>query len=163
MRMNNSKFHLRDDIEQVVKTLGIDRSRFYEYAKQRYESVLERFYQELFEFPRRQMKYVYYPWTNIRKKWQRVDAVGFLQHDGDWVSYLQKVRALLPSSDDRKLYLITSEDFVYEGYPAEIFAVLGEADSMPDDFYILSPKFEWFLVYCDDGDCAVLYQKGEKQ
>ncbi|MBR5370776.1 MAG: hypothetical protein IK130_01030 [Oscillospiraceae bacterium] len=160
--MQKRKLYLRDEIEQAVKTLGIDRTRFYEYSKQRYESVLNRFYEEVFTLPRRQLSQIT-PWTKIRKIWQRVDAVGFLQHDGDWSTYLKKVRALLPCPEDCKLYLITSEDFVYEGYPAEIFSVIDEAECMMDDFYILSPKFEWFLLYCDDGDCAVLYEKGEKQ
>ena len=155
--MKRKPFLLRNEIEQSVKALGIDRTRFYEYSKQRYETVLSRFYQEMFELPRRQMQYEFYPWTHIRKKWQRVDCVGLLQHDGDWASYLEKVHKMLPCPDDCKIYLITAEDFVYEGYPPEIISVLSETDSMLFDFYLVSTKFDWFLVYCDDGDCAVLY------
>ena len=161
MHMAQQTHTLRDEIERTVKRLQIDRTRFYEYSKQRYENILSRFYQEMFELPRRQMQYQFYPWTNIRKKWQRAESVGLLQHDGDWASYLEKVRGLLPVSDDAKLYLITAEDFVYEGCPPEIIRVLAEADLWLLDFYLVSAKFEWFVVYCDDGDCATLYRKGE--
>lgn len=150
---------LRDEIEENVKALGLDRTRFYEYSKQRYEDILKQFYQTFFDLPRRQLQYEFYPWRNIRKKWKRRDAVGWLQHDGDWMSYLMKIRAILPCADDKKLLLITSDDFVYEGYPQEVFAVLGEATGLLQDFYLVSPKFEWLVVYSDDADCATLYEK----
>ena len=70
-----------------------------------------------------------------------------------------KIRAILPCADDKKLLLITSDDFVYEGYPQEVFAVLGEATGLLQDFYLVSPKFEWLVVYSDDADCATLYEK----
>ena len=76
---------LRDEIEENVKALGLDRTRFYEYSKQRYEDILKQFYQTFFDLPRRQLQYEFYPWRNIRKKWKRRDAVGWLQHDGDWM------------------------------------------------------------------------------
>lgn len=150
---------LRDEIEENVKALGLDRTRFYEYSKQRYEDILKQFYQTFFDLPRRQLQYEFYPWRNIRKKWKRRDAVGWLQHDGDWMSYLMNIRAILPCADDKKLLLITSDDFVYEGYPQEVFAVLGEATGLLQDFYLVSPKFEWLVVYSDDADCATLYEK----
>ena len=151
---------LRDEIEETVKMLGIDRARFSEYSKQRYEDILKKFYQTFFDLPRRQLAYSFYPWTNIRKQWVRTDCAGYLQHDGDWLSYLEKVRRLVPAADDRKLLLITSDDFVYEGFPQEIFAVLGEVTTgLLRDFYLVSPKFDWLIVYSDDADCASMHER----
>lgn len=159
--MKTPKELVRDEIEENVKALGIDRTRFYEYSKQRYEDILSQFYQTFFNLPRRQLQYHYYPWTNIRKKWKQTDAAGYLQQNSGWIGYLEKVRAMVPCADDRKLLLITSGDFVYEGYPPEIFAVIGESTDLLQDFYLVSPKFDWLIVYCDDADCACLYEPAQ--
>ncbi|MBQ6040859.1 MAG: hypothetical protein IJL32_08825 [Oscillospiraceae bacterium] len=150
---------LRDEIEETVKALGIDRTRFYEYSKQRYEDILKQFYQTFFDLPRRQLQYEFYPWTNIRRQWKKTRSSGYQRENGGWNGFLEEIHRLLPADDDRKLLLITSNDFVYEGYPQEIFAVLGEATGLLQDFYLVSPKFEWLVVYSDDADCATLYEK----
>lgn len=150
---------LRNEIEEHVKALGIDRTRFYEYSKQRYEDILNRFYRTFFDSPRRQQEYAFYPWTNIRKAWKPTDCAGYVPQDGRWAGYLETVRRLVPCPDDKKLLLITGDDFVYEGYPPEAFVVLAEASYLLRDFYLVSAKFEWLLVYSDDADCATLYQK----
>ena len=55
--------------------------------------------------------------------------------------------------------MILSEEWVYEGYADEIFKVLSETDGLLEDFYIASKKFDWFISYFFDGECAVVYYK----
>ena len=38
------RYWSRDEIEETVKSLGIDRSRFYEYSKTDYQKVINQFY-----------------------------------------------------------------------------------------------------------------------
>ena len=59
---------------------------------------------------------------------------------------------------DTKLYMILSQGWVYEGYLKEILDVLGETDVLLEDFYIVSPVFDWMVAYCEDGESAALYR-----
>ena len=54
--------------------------------------------------------------------------------------------------------MILSQGWVYEGYIKEILDVLGETDGLLEDFYIVSPEFDWMIAYCDDGESAALYR-----
>lgn len=40
--------------------------------------------------------------------------------------------------------------WVYEMFPNEIIAVIDESDPSPDDFYIVSKKFEWLISECHE-------------
>ena len=78
--------------------------------------------------------------------------------NGNWNTFLQHVNNLVEQNDNRKLYMILSQGWVYEGYKKEIFDVLSETDYLLEDFYIVSPDFDWTISYCDDGETAVLYK-----
>ena len=52
----------------------------------------------------------------------------------------------LTINTDQKLFLILSDGWVYEGYVDEIFKVLNKIDSHIE-FFILSKKFDWFIVH----------------
>ena len=48
---------------------------------------------------------------------------------------------------------------MYEGYIDTIIDVLGEADGLLEDFYVVTPQFDKFAAYSDDGGCLVFYKK----
>ena len=57
-----------------------------------------------------------------------------------------------------KLFLITDEGWVYEGYADEIFQIMNNT-SCNYDFYIVSSKFDWFIAVSDIEDNATMYRK----
>lgn len=69
--------------------------------------------------------------------------------------YFDRVGELIPREDrDKKLFLILSQGWVYEGHAEEILLVLSELSCL-EDAYILSAKYKWVICHCDDGECAV--------
>ena len=40
----------------------------------------------------------------------------------------------------------------------KILDVLGETDGLLEDFYIVSPEFDWMIAHCDEGEIAALYK-----
>ena len=76
-----------------------------------------------------------------------------------WECMLGKIKECLSYDWKKKVYLILSQGWVYEGYIDSIIDVLGEADGFLEDFYIVPPQFDRFAGYCDDGGCLVFYEK----
>lgn len=148
---------VRDEVERIVKEKGIDRSRFCEFPKLKYEEILEKFY---FTFCDREN---YTPFVisfergelHFRSNLESVCIAGVLQ-SRNWSDYLNTIKCEI--SDSGKLFLILF-GWVYEGYTEEIINVLREAKEWADCFYILSPKFDWFIVHDYIEECAVLYSK----
>ena len=57
----------------------------------------------------------------------------------------------------KKLFLILSEGWVYEGHIDEMFNVLRNITYITD-FYIVSNKFDWFIAVNDMEDYAAIYK-----
>lgn len=151
---------IREEIETIVKENDIDRKRFYEYSKFAYSDVLKRFYYSFADYeayPYDPRNGLYYCWLHFRKELKITASIRCFNFE--WSANLQKLKHLMPDVKDKKLYLILSENWVYEGYIDEIISVLNETDMLLEDFYIVSQKYDWFVSYCDDGDCAVIYRK----
>ncbi len=72
---------------------------------------------------------------------------------------LAELKEQLPYDWEKKVYLILSDGWVYEGYIDTIIDVLGEADGLLEDFYVVTPQFDKFAAYSDDGGCLVFYKK----
>mgnify|MGYP003443393219 FL=1 len=55
--------------------------------------------------------------------------------------------------------MILSDGWVYEGYIEEILSVLAETDGLVEDFYIVTPEYDKFAMYCSDGDSISIFEK----
>lgn len=145
---------VRDEIETVVKEKGISRQRFHEFSKTGWQDIINRFYYTFIDHKCLRRKELAYAWRlHFRQGLEHSEPVIY---SGD--SYFEEVMELIPAEDrDKKLFLILSEGWVYEGYAREIFDILPEL-FYPEDAYILSPRFCWVICHCGDGESAVLYR-----
>lgn len=149
------KYWIRDEIEEIIKEENINRKRLGEYSKFKYEDVIKRFYYTYMDYEKYPQIELAYSWLHFRDSLQKEDNIYV---DGDWKQFLHRVGALGEGKEDTKLYMILSQGWVYEGYLKEILDVLGETDSLLEDFYIVSPVFDWMIAYCEDGESAALYR-----
>lgn len=154
LKNNPLKYWIRDEIEEIIKE-NIDRKRFGEYSKFKYEDVIKQFYYTYMNYERYPKIELSYCWLHFRDSIQKEDNIYV---DGDWKRFLHRVGELLEEKEDTKLYMILSQGWVYEGYIKEILDVLGETDSLLEDFYIVSLVFDWMIAYCEDGESAALYR-----
>lgn len=156
------RYWIRDEIEEIIKEENIDRSKFHEVSKYSYEKILRKFYYTFFEYDRN-VRYtepekinLSYAWLYFRKDLNKSDTVYW---DNE---YSEEIKNLVPEySDGKSCFMILSESWVYEGEISEILKVLSETDSLLEDFYIVSKKFDWVIVYCEDGDCALRVDSGK--
>lgn len=148
---------VRDEIENIVKERSIDRSRFCEFPKQKYEEITEKFYLTFCDRKNFTPSVISFEREGLhfRSNLESVCIAGVLQSK-NWSDYLNSIKSEV--SDSGKLFLILF-GWVYEGYAEEIINVLCEAEEWADFFYILSPKFDWFIVHDYIDECAVLYRK----
>ncbi len=151
-----ARYWIRTEIEEIVKEKSIDRKRFYEYPKTKYQKVINRFYYAFVDSKKHPGVELSYCWLHFREELNKIDCV----HEAvGWKCMLEKIKERLPYDWNKKLYLILSDGWVYEGYIDSIIDVLGEVDGLLDDFYIVTPQFDKFAAYCDDGGCLVFYEK----
>lgn len=148
---------VRDEIERIVKEKSIDRSRFCEFSKLKYEEILKKFYfsfcdnknftPSAISFERGGLHFL----GNLKNSC----IAGVLQSK-DWSDYLNTIKGEI--RDCGKLFLILF-GWVYEGYSNDIFGVLNEAGEWANRFYIVSPKFDWVIVHDYIEERAVIYRK----
>lgn len=150
------KYWIRTEIEEIVKEKSIDRNLFYEYSKTKYQKVINKFYYTFVDYEKYQEINLNYCWLNFRKELNKIDLIS---DNIGWKCMLAKIKELLCYDWNKKVYLILSEGWVYEGYIDSIINVLNEVDGLLDDFYIVTPQFDKFAAYCDDGGCLVFYEK----
>jgi hypothetical protein len=94
-----------------------------------------------------------YVWLNFRDNLKKV----YSQYD--WEKALDGIKQYFDRIGSRKLFLILSDGWVYEGYINEIISVVSEIDGTTiEDFYIVSPKFDSFDMFCSDGDCFNIFE-----
>lgn len=149
------KYWIRDEIEEIIREEHIDGSRFGEFSKLKYEKIIKRFHYTFTDYEKYPKSELMYCWLHLRTSLNKGNNIYV---GGDWKQFLQQVKALIEQNEDRKLYMILSQGWVYEGFVKEIFDVLGETDGLLEDFYIVSPDFDWMISYCDDGESAALYR-----
>lgn len=150
------RYWSRIEIEEIVKEKNIDRNRFYEYSKNKYQQVINNFYYSFADYKNHSKIELNYLWLHLRKELKKL----YCEYAGsDWKTSLCKIKELLVYNWNRKLYLILSDGWVYEGYIDEILSVLTETDGLIEDFYIVTPEYNKFAMYCDDGDCILIFEK----
>lgn len=150
----------RDEIEEIVKKENINRSRFTEFSKLQYDNIIKKFYYAFSDYSHFASDTV--PLTRKRLH-IRNSIVCFLivgiYLTGNWTEYLNTIKSAMSLNANEKLFLILSEGWVYEGYADEIFKVLNKTDVWCEDFFIVSKKFDWFIVHDWIDWCAFMYQK----
>lgn len=150
------KYWVRTEIEEIVKEKSVDRKLFYEYSKTQYQKVINSFYYAFVEYEKYPRVELSYCWLHFREELKVIDCVS---ETVGWNCMLAKIKGRLSYDWNKKIYLILSQGWVYEGYIDSIIEVLDEVDGLLEDFYIVTPQFDKFAAYCDDGGCLVFYEK----
>lgn len=148
---------VRDEIEHIIKEKAIDRSKFCEFPKLKYKEILEKFYFTFCDHKNFTPYEISFERGGLHfgNNLEVYCISGVLQSE-NWSDYLGKIESEIQNGG--KLILILS-GWVYEGYTEEIISVLCEVEEWADCFYIVSPKFDWFIVHDYIDECAVLYRK----
>lgn len=153
------RYEVRDEAEQTVKNLNIDRANFHEAPKNEWENVIKRFYYTFIDYKKHPEITLKYLWLHFRD-----DLVySHIQHwynIGDWEEFVGYIDKLIPKKDrPNEYYYINDCGWVYEGKLPEIIKVLGDCTGRVEDFYILPKRerFDWAVCYCGDGDCMGIY------
>lgn len=153
------RYSLRDETEQSVKDLRINRENFHEVSKLEYEGVIKRFYYTFCDYANRPEICLDMLCLRFRPELHRSKPVP--NRDMNWIEFIAKIDEIIPEDRPDEFYFMNSFGWVYEGKLPEIMRVLEDASNLLEDFYILPKKarFAWVLCYCGDGDCMVLYTK----
>lgn len=150
------KYWIRAEIEEIIKEKPIDRKLFYEYSKTKYRNIINRFYYAFVDYEKYPKIELSYCWLHFR---QELKEIGCVSEAVGWECMLAKIKESMSYDWNKKLYFILSEGWVYEGYIDNIIDVLNEVDGWLEDFYIVTPQFDKFAAYSDDGQCLVFYEK----
>lgn len=150
------RYWSRIEIEEIIKEKNIDRTRFYEYSRNKYDKIIKNFYYSFVDYKDNSRIELSYMWLYFRKNLKKIYSE---YANSDWEASLYKIKTLFTYNWNRKLFLILSDGWVYEGYIDEILSVLAETDGLIHDFYIVTPEYDKFAMYCDDGDCISIYEK----
>lgn len=150
------RYWSRIEIEEIVKEKNIDRNRFYEYSKNKYQQVINNFYYSFADYKNHSKIELNYLWLHLRKELNKL----YCEYaSSDWEASLSKIKERLEYDWKKKIFLILSDGWVYEGFIDEILSVLIETDGLIEDFYIVTPEYDKFAMYCDDGDCILIFEK----
>jgi len=149
------KYWIRDEIEEIIKEENIDRNRFGEFSKLKYKDIIKKFYYTFIDYDKYPKIELSYCWLHLR---DTLTMEGRVFVNEDWNQFMQQVSNMIEQNKERKLYMLLSQGWVYEGHKKEIFNVLKETDYLLEDFYIFSSGFNWLISYCDDGEAAVFYR-----
>ena len=162
-RARNFRYEVRNEAEQSVKELNIDRANFHEAPKNEWESVIKRFYYTFIDREYSSKITLNCLWLRFRSD---LCYTGHIQngiHTADWTEFVGRIDGLIPKEDrPREYYYINDLGWVYEGKLPEIIQVLGDCSNMIEDFYILPKRerFDWVVCYCGDGDSMGIYLRG---
>lgn len=146
------RYEMRNEIENIIKEYGIDRTKFYEVAKNHYQEVIHKLYYSFCDYQKYPAIQLAYMWTRFRKELNRTDSIR--TNWRDWKNYISSIDDLVP---ERNLmayyYLIVDGGWIYEGRLDEIKKVLFEYPISMDDFYLFPKDYSWLINHCDDGAC----------
>ncbi len=155
MKQKPESYRTRDEVEEIIKKNNIDRSEFHEVSKYSYLNILRKFYYTFFDYDRnvryseQQKINLSYAWLHFRKDLNKSDIICLHYDDSD----IDSIKSFVPDySDNMECFCILAEGWVYEGKISAILNVIPEV-SMMTDYYIISKKFDWVVVNCEDGEC----------
>lgn len=151
--------YVRDEIEEIIKEKNIDRTRFHEFSKFRYQDIIRKFYYNFADYKNFTPSRIHLDFTYMHLRDNlETNCIDCFFRTYDWIEYMETVRAEI-SHITEKMYLIVAQGWVYEGYVNEIFDVLIETDWGVTDCYIVSSKFDWFIAISDIEDNVMMYKK----
>lgn len=151
-KKSGADYLVRDEIEKIVKEKRIPKERFAEFSKNSWQDIVKKFHSIFLDRKKHPTYDLSYCWLHFREGLESSEPVS-MRVNSD--VYFDRVGELIPLEDrDKKLFLILSQGWVYEGHAEEILLVLSELFYL-EDAYIVSPKFKWVICHCDDGECAV--------
>ena len=144
----------REEIEKIIKEEHIERNRFHEFSKLKYDEVIQKFYYSFCDYKQ-------FFTTTVTLSYRRLHFRSTLDHyavaglwsvNWDWEEYLSAIKSSMPSNDGQKLFLLLEEGWVYEGYADEMFRILKKIDYHMN-FFIISNQFDWFINhdYIEEG------------
>lgn len=157
------RYEVRNEAEQSIKDLKIDRASFHEAPKNEWESVIKRFYYTFIDYEKYPKIHLNYLWLHFREDLTYTGHIQYGTHTFGWMEFAGMIDGLIPKKNrPAEYYYINNSGWVYEGKLPEIIQVLGDCSGMVEDFYILPkrPRFDWVVCYCGDGDCMGIYLKG---
>ena len=156
------RYMVRNEAEQSIKDLNIDRANFHEVPKTEWERVIKRFYYTFMDYeydPKIQLGYV---WLKFREELHYAERIRYGVDITDWEKFVGKLDELIPKENrPAEYYYINDSGWVYEGKLPEIIRVLGDCSGLVEDFYILPKRgrFDWVVCYCGDGDCKSIIKR----
>ena len=156
------RYELRNETEQSVKDLNIDRANFHEVGKLDYEKIIKQFYYTFIDHEHYPEIHLSYLWLHFRGELKHSDHVQNGYHIKDWIEFIRKIDDIIPKENrPAEFYYMNDSGWVYEGKLPEIMRVLEDVSNLVEDFYILPKreKFDWVLCYCGDGDSMSLYSR----
>lgn len=148
--MENINYEIRNEIEKIIKEQKIDREKFHEVSKFKYEGVIQKLYYSFFNYQKYPEIQFGYMWVRLRDSLNFTSPV-YTSWD-DWDKYIDYLDRLIPVNNSLIFYyLLIDGGWVYEGTLPEIKKVLYEYPDWMDDFYLFSKKYEWLIIHCEDG------------
>lgn len=159
------RYEVRDEAEQSIKDLNIDRANFHEVGKLDYERIIKQFYYTFIDYEHHPDIHLHYLWLHFRGDLKQSELVRYLGNGVDargWINFVRKIDEIIPRENrPDEFYYINDSGWVYEGRLPEIIRILEDISGLVEDFYILPKreKFDWVLCYCGDGDCMSLYYR----
>lgn len=147
---------MREAIEKVIKDFNLDRSKIYEVSRLKYLDIIKKI-EKIFIKNGGILH-----WANIENRFNPSFSLK-TQYIGSNRSWYQALAKIIPNT----LHYVLFEDvvnshtkyWVYEMFPHEIITVIDESVPSPDDFYIVSKKFEWLISECHE---EIVYFVGDK-
>ena len=161
------RYEVRNETEQSVKDLNIDRKNFHEAPKNEWESIIKRFYYTFIDYNNYPNIHLNYLWLHFRDDLTYTNHIRYGFHSGDWIEdwieFVGHIDDIIPKEGrPAEYYYINNSGWVYEGKLPEVMKIIGDSSGMVEDFYILPKreKFDWVVCYCGDGDCMGIYLRG---
>lgn len=156
------RYDLRNEAEQSIKDLNIDRANFHEVGKLDYERIIKQFYYTFIDYEHYPQIHLSYLWLHFREDltYSKHSQNGF--GSNDWTEFVGQIDEIIPKENrPAEFYYINDSGWVYEGKLPEIMRVLEDCSNLVEDFYILPKreKFDWVLCYCGDGDSMGIYTR----
>lgn len=156
------RYEVRDEAEQSIKDLNINRADFHEVGKLDYEKIIKRFYYTFIDYGHHPDIHLHYLWLHFREDLVHSDFIQNGFGSDSWTEFVQKIDGIIPKENrPAEYYYLNDKGWVYEGKLPAIMQIIEDCSGRVEDFYILPKreKFDWVLCYCGDGDSMGLYFK----
>lgn len=93
------RYELRNEAEQSIKDLNIDRANFHEVGKLDYERIIKRFYYTFIDYEHYPQIHLSYLWLHFRKDltYSKLSQNGIVSND--WTEFIGKIDEIIPKEN----------------------------------------------------------------